>query len=369
MSTEIDSGCFIYQRGKTWWISFTDKGQEPYQKRFSLKTKDKKAAVRMAHEKCADWKRSIYNPWKALPLHVTVDEAIEHFKRERSSEVPTWKGNVWILRQVCQACGLKYIRGLNADCIRRVIWQRPGLTDATRRSYFNNLNPILNWLTEKGYFEVNPNDDVLKPPKEDRLPKYYSGNDIERLLHACSVYLDENEKYTFRKSDNPLWFRDAFELVAWTGLRKSETAILSWGDIVFPDSSRKYGRIVIRATKKKKTRVVTMLPVSERILRRLEMDTRQTGDPAEIVLKNHTGKDPIAPNFLSRKFTSVQKFAGLEAIGLHGLRHSFAIKLLFQGVGIREIQEQMGHADVATTERYTQLRTDDVLRLTYERFV
>ena len=59
---------------------------------------------------------------------------------------------------------------------------------------------------------------------------------------------------------------------------------------------------------------------------------------------------------ISRELARAAKLAGLEKrVTAHCLRHSYATHLLLKGVDIRSIQELLGHADVRTTEIYTQL--------------
>ena len=50
----------------------------------------------------------------------------------------------------------------------------------------------------------------------------------------------------------------------------------------------------------------------------------------------------------------------LKKVGCHTLRHSFATHMLENGVNIRLLQELLGHADVKTTEIYTNVMQRDI---------
>jgi site-specific recombinase XerD len=367
----IGPNCSIYLRGKKnnlWYARFYDKEKHPAQKSVPLGTNNQTDATGKAYQLYNDWRRDLYDPWQDIDFFTTIEEAVEHFRKERSSEVPTWKDNVWVFNRVAKLNSRTHVRGITPQCIRRVVHD-PTLSEATRHSYFNKLHAIMVWFTHKGYYDKNPMDDVAKPEKPDRLPKYYSGDQVIELLQNASFLLDMNAEHTHRPQEYKRWFIDAFELVAFTGLRKKETPLLTWGDIVFPTEAAPIGSIIIRASKKKRDRVITMLPHTEKLLRRLEAETRISSHEYEPVLKNDTGAASISGDYLSRKFTQTQQFAKMKAIGLHGLRHTFCVLLVMKGVHVVAVQKQMGHKNIETTMRYAALSQDDILRITYEKFL
>ena len=92
--------------------------------------------------------------------------------------------------------------------------------------------------------------------------------------------------------------------------------------------------------------------------------TRYSRDPRSgIERRHHVGEQQIQRAV--RK--AIRKQGILKKSGCHTFRHSFATRLLEQGVDLRNIQEVLGHTDISTTQIYTHL-SDQYIESEYSKF-
>ena len=146
--------------------------------------------------------------------------------------------------------------------------------------------------------------------------------------------------------------RALFELLYGCGLRVSELVGLDLNDFDFE------GRWIRVRGKGRKERQV---PYGEKAAQAIEqyMGARESGDAALFV--NHRGT-----RLSDRGAREIVKFyarmlAGDASLHPHSLRHAFATHLLADGADLRAIQELLGHARLATTQKYTQVSLTDLM--------
>jgi integrase/recombinase XerD len=218
------------------------------------------------------------------------------------------------------------------------------------------------FLVEEGWRADDPTLDLPSISVTDLLPKALSEEETGRLLGAVV-------------GTGPLVLRDRalLEVLYGTGARVSEVVGLNLGDVA--DALEASDLPLVRVLGKgDKERVVPLgrvardtladwllgqgrpLLVPKKWLRRTD---------AEAVFLNARG------GRLSRvgAFGVVKKYAarvGLEAkVSPHVLRHSCATHMLGRGADVRVVQELLGHASIATTQRYTKVSPEH-LRRAYE---
>jgi integrase/recombinase XerC len=225
-----------------------------------------------------------------------------------------------------------------------------GLSPATRARRVAAIRAFFRYLARRHACE-NPSIRALATPRVVRpSPRPLTEPDACEL--TASIGSDA--------STQALESRDAalFTLLYGCGLRISEALSLRVADAPLPGSDA-----MLRITGKgRKQRTVPVLPVvREAIAAWLRCHPQP--DPASPLFIGARG-GPLNPGVVQRRMRHYRREHGLpESATPHALRHSFATHLLRAEADLRSIQELLGHANVATTQRYTEVTNTTVLNV------
>lgn len=215
---------------------------------------------------------------------------------------------------------------------------------AAIKSYFHHLH-------DDGLIEDDPTISLESPKVKKHLPKAISVEDIEKLLNEPA------------KSDSPKSLRDTalLEVLYATGMRVTELVSLDVFDV-----NLEAGTLYCLG-KGERERVV---PIYDQAARALALYLAE-GRPK---LARNEEETALFLNHRGRRLTRqglwlIIKYY-VEAVGIEGevtphtLRHSFATHMLHGGAKLRDVQKLLGHANISTTQVYTQI-TGDHLREAY----
>lgn len=241
------------------------------------------------------------------------------------------------------------------DQVRRYLAERFGhVQSRTLSRQITCLHTFARFLEKRFSFNAMPILQVKNPKLPRLLPHPLPVDDVFGLLDACQVE-------TPTKARN----RAILELLYGAGLRRSELAALDLGDVRFTDEGL---LLHVRKAKGKKERIVPAGLPARRALEaylavRCHLGKKQ--DPTALFL-NHSGKR-LSDRSLGFLLEQMRRICGLgKGTTCHSLRHSFATHLLESGADIRIIQELLGHANLATTQIYTDVSLSKLMEV-YDR--
>ena len=139
------------------------------------------------------------------------------------------------------------------------------------------------------------------------------------------------------------------------GLRISEALSLTLGDVPESDAMTVYG-------KGGKQRMVPVLPVVQEAIFAYIAQCPHPLEPKNPLFVGVRG-GPLNPRVIQRQMQKLRSQLGLpDSATPHAMRHSFATHLLAGGGDLRSIQELLGHASLSTTQRYTSVDAEKILR-------
>lgn len=238
------------------------------------------------------------------------------------------------------------VRGFVAHLMRR------GLVKATVARKLSAVRSFLRYAVRDGSVDASPAARVPSPKVPRGLPRTLTVDEMFNLLDA----IVEHDPASLRD-------RAILELLYAAGLRVSELVSLDLNALDFA------GSMVRVLGKGDKERLVPFGSKAAGTLKHWLTASgalRAKGKAPDAVFLNLRGgrlTDRSVRRILDRRLYEVAIHAHMSP---HALRHSFATHMLGSGADLRAIQELLGHASLSTTQRYTHVSTDALMR-TYDR--
>lgn len=214
------------------------------------------------------------------------------------------------------------------------------------------LRRYFRWAHRQGAVAADPSAGLSAPRGEGRLPRVLQQDELNVLLDAPPRRCQDDPAPVRARDDAVL------EVLYGSGLRVGELCSLD-----APDLDLRRGRAVVWGKGGKQRAVPLGEAAVEALQRWLE---QRDGLPAS----DEDGAAALFRNGRGRRLTprDVRRILDRRAdrpTHPHALRHTFATHLLDGGADLRAVQELLGHADLATTQRYTHVSRER-LRSVYD---
>ena len=228
--------------------------------------------------------------------------------------------------------------------IKYLVWrQTQGMDSLTIAKDISALRSLGTYLVREKIWSENYALQLDRPKAEKHLPKVLSVEQVDALLNCIDVSTD-------------LGIRDRalFELIYSCGLRISEVSNLLLQNLHLKE------RIIWVTGKGNKERLVPFGSEAENWLKKwLEVRPKFVGSKiVPTIFVNYQGK-PFSRKGIWKRFQELEALSGVTS-KVHTLRHSFATHMLSGGADLRSVQELLGHSDLATTQIYTHIDSEDL---------
>ena len=217
-----------------------------------------------------------------------------------------------------------------------------GLAPSTVRNAVLPLRAIYRRLLARSEVAANPTLGLTLPAIRQRRERVARPEEARVLLEALSP------------ADRPPW-----ATALYAGLRRGELRALRWSDVDFEAGlirvqrgwDPKEGPIEPK-NRAGKRRVPVAGPLRSHLAaHRL----RSRGDSEDLVFRGRGGK-PLAPDALIERARVAWRAAGLQPIGLHECRHTYAAFMIAARVNAKALSTYMGHSTISMTlDRYGHL--------------
>jgi len=305
----------LYRRGKFFWFTIM---QNRKRIQVSTKTENKKLAERIHAQAITEMQEGIWfekQKAKTITFQEMTEKYLKKYYRIRDEHT---------VKRLLPIFGHLTLAGITTEMIsdyrdERLKTVKPATVYqelSLMRRMFNVARREWKWTKEN--------------PVADLSFSVGNKNARDRWLTL------EEEKRLLDCATNPSWLRSLLVFALHTGMRRGEILNLLWNDV---DFFRKLVTVV-----KSKNGEKRGMPMSQTLYNTLKSMSKVVDISSRVF--------PISVRSLREAFDMTLKKAGLKDFHFHDLRHTFATRLIQNGVDLYKVKELLGHKTITMTMRY-----------------
>jgi len=248
----------------------------------------------------------------------------------------------------------KYLSDINNYDLQKIIkfWS-DNYSLKSQNRMISSLKHFIFWLKSENYRNDNLFANIDTPKNNFYLPNILTEDEVELLISEVQKETTKNHEM----------MHCIIELLYSTGIRVSELITLTYNSVSKIENS-----LIVRG-KGKKQRVVILTNSTKRAISKWKSkrDTLKYAISSKYLFPT-LKKDHISRQSVGYQIKKIASAAGIKNLNIspHSFRHSFASHLLNRGADLRSIQIMLGHANISTTQIYTQVENKRLLGLLKE---
>jgi integrase/recombinase XerC len=291
---------------------------------------------------------------KVRTLRADVNAYLRHIEAVRNLSPHTlraYEGDLAELQTGLRTLGVTHSAAVDLFLLRRYLTtlRDRGLAPRSTARKISAIRAFFGWLLEAGRLPINPAETLRLPKRGRSLPKVLTTEEIRCLLE----YRPVGGGWMVARD------RALLETLYSTGARVSEMSALDLADVDLDD-----GTVLLKGKGRKERMAGLGRPCREALEDYLAVaaDARVRRDRRAVFLNRFGTR--LTTRGISRVLEKRVAAAGIRrGVSPHTLRHSFATHMLQAGANLREVQELLGHQSVASTQIYTHLTLDHLMRV------
>lgn len=234
-----------------------------------------------------------------------------------------------------------------------------GLSYSTVKKAYEAVSGCMRYYRIKNSTSFNPCEGISLPElkrKESSDIKFFTQEERKQIVDEATREF-ENGVPVYRLG----W---AYVLLLYSGLRVGELCALTWKDIDFQEKTIKVHKNAVEYCEKDEKGIshsvlqtqnstktksgIRTVPMTQKAHFALSELQKITGQYEYIITSSNGHR--IRPSRLGQTFSLILSALGMDRVGVHTLRHTFATMLFYNGCELKVVSEILGHSNTKITE-------------------